>query len=147
MDKQDLITGMYQYGRNQALALREQAASLTDTQVVAAEAFIPEWREGPQVLGALVRRREQDQVYRVLQAHDSTGNPTWTPEHTPALFSVCHTTDPEQAKPWAAPQGTSGMYQKDECYRDATGAVWQQVYAGGNVYDAATLPERWQRVG
>ena len=146
MDKQDLITGMYQYGRNQALNLRAQAAMLTDTQVVEAESFIPEWREGPQTLGALVRRQEMDQVYRVLQAHDSTGNPSWTPENTPALFSVCHTTDPEQAKPWAPPQGTSGMYQKDECYRDGNGTVWQQTYEGGTVYDAATLPERWQQV-
>ena len=138
---------MYQYGRNKALALREEAPSLTDTQVIGQETFVPEWREGVQPVGAVVRRSRLDQVYRVLQTHDSTGNPSWTPEATPALFSVCHTTDPAKAKPWAEPQGTSGMYYLSECYRDQEGTVWRQVYDGANVYDAAALSERWEQVG
>ena len=137
---------MYQYGRNKALAIREEAPSLTDTQVIEQETFVPEWRPGVQPAGAVVRRSRLDQAYRVLQAHDSTGNPSWTPEATPALFSVCHTTDPAKAKPWAEPQGTSGMYYLSECYRDQEGAVWRQVYDGANVYDAAALSERWERV-
>lgn len=145
MDRAHLQEGMYRYGREKALELREQAASLTDTEVIRQEAFIPEWKPGPQLLEALVKRSALDQVYRVLQAHDSTVSPEWAPESQPALFGVCHTTDPEKAKPWAEPQGTSGVYRKDECYRDEAGQVWWQVYEGDNVYDAAELPERWER--
>lgn len=144
MDRAHLLEGMYRYGREKALELREQAASLTDTELIRQEDFIPEWKAGPQLLGALVKRLAIDQVYRVLQAHDSTASPEWTPENQPALFGVCHSTDPDKAKPWAEPQGTSGMYQHGECYRDAAGQVWRQVYAGENVYDAAALPERWE---
>ena len=141
-----LIEAMYQYGRAKALALREQAPKLTDTEVIAQEGFIPEWRAGVQVLNALVKRSNIDQVYRVLQAHDSTATPDWTPETQPALFSICHTTDPNKAKPWADAQGTSGMYYKNECYKDVNGIVFRQTYDGANVYDAAAMPERWEKV-
>ena len=146
ISKEHLRDGMYAYGRNEALRLREAAPGLTDTEVIAKETFIPEWRPGVQAAHALVRRAALDQVYRVIEpGHDSTANPDWTPEAYPALFSICHTTDPAKAKPWAAPQGTSGMYQAGECYIDAAGQVWRQIYDGGNVYDAAAMPERWER--
>lgn len=135
---------MYAYGRSKALELRAAASELTDTEVIEQELFIPTWREGPQVAGYLVKYEGQD--YRVLQTHDSTGNPGWNPAASPALFGVCHTTNPYRAKPWVEPMGTSGMYYKDECYIDGEGVVWRQVFDGGNVYDAATLPERWEQV-
>ena len=131
MDRDLLIQAMYAYGRNKALDLRDEAPELTDTEVIEQELFIPTWREGPQVAGAPVK--DEVQVYRVLQAHDSTGNPGWNPAASPALFSICHSKDPAYAKPWATPMGTSGMYYKDECYRDDEGVAWRQVYDGGNV--------------
>ena len=136
---------MYLYGRTKAGELREAAPSLSDTEVIDRELFIPEWRPGPQTAGSVVRRSAADQVYRVLQSHDSSGNESWAPEQVPALFGVCHTTDPAKAKPWAPPQGTSGAYRLGECYRDSRGQVWRQVYDGDNVYDAAVLAERWER--
>lgn len=146
MLNQDIIDAMYEYGRQQALSLREKAKDLTDTEVIDQERFIPEWKAGVQVLNALVKRSNIDQVYRVLQAHDSTATPEWTPETQPALFSICHTTDPNKAKPWVDAQGTSGMYYKNECYKDVNGIVFRQTYDGANVYDAAALPERWEKV-
>ena len=146
MNNTDLTNGMYQYGRNKALELRESAPSLTDTEVIDQEAFIPEWKPGVQVLNAPVRRSELDQNYRVLQGHDSTASPDWTPETQPALFGIMHTKNPAKAKPWAEPMGTSGVYKLDECYREEDGIVWQQIYDGDNVYDAKALPERWVQV-
>ena len=125
---------------------QEQAEHLTDDRAVVLERFFPEWEPGPQTAGAVVRRSELDQVYRVLQTHDSTGNESWAPELVPALFGVCHTKHPAKAKPWAQPQGTSGAYRLGECYRDSQGQVWRQVYDGDNVYDAATVSDRWELV-
>ena len=144
MDNTIMNAAMYAYGRSKALELREAAPELTDTEVIDAELFIPTWREGPQVAGAPTQY--EGQVYRTIQAHDSTGNPGWNPADNPALFGICHTKDPAKAKPWAAPMGISGLYYKDECYVDGEGTVWRQVYDGGNEYDAATLPERWETV-
>lgn len=127
--------------------VKEQAVNLSDTRVVALERFISEWTPGVQQKDSLVRRSSVNQVYRVLQAHDSTGNPTWTPEECPALFSVCHTTDPAKAKPWVEPFGTSGMYKLNECYLDESdGSVYRQTFPGDNVYNAKALPERWKKV-
>lgn len=141
-----LAQAAYFGARSQALALADAAPGLTDTEIIDSESLVPEWRPGPQKAGSLVKRTALDQVYRILQTHDSSQNPDWTPEAQPALFGICHTTDPAKAKPWVDPQGTSGLYQANECYKDADGAVWRQTYGGENEFDAAALPERWERV-
>ena len=144
MDGELFIQAMYVYGRSKALELREIASELTDTEIIDQELFIPTWHEGQQILNAVVQY--EGQVYRVLQAHDSTGNPNWNPALSPALFGICHTTNAAKAKPWVMPSGTSGMYYLNECYIDGNGIVWRQIYDGGNIYDAVTLPERWEQV-
>lgn len=144
MDNITLNEAMYNYGREKALELREEAPTLSDSDLINQELFIPTWRQGPQILDAPVRY--EGQVYRVLQAHDSTNNSDWTPLNTPALFGICHTKYPDKAKPWVQPYGTSGMYYQNDCYIDDEGIIWQQIYDGGNVYDAMTLPERWKQV-
>ena len=135
---------MYNYGRERALELREEAPTLTDTELIDQELFIPHWKEGLQVLNAPVQY--EGQIYRVLQGHDSTNNSAWNPINASSLFGLCHTTNPEHAKAWVAPLGTSGLYYLNECYKDEQGVIWKQIFDGGNVYDAATLPERWQQV-
>ena len=135
---------MYNYGRTKALELREAAPELTDTEVIDQEVFIPTWKEGIHTAGDPLQY--EGQVYRVLQTHDSTGNPTWNPTDLPSLFSICHTKNPIHAKPWVAPTGISGMYELGDCYIDDEGIIWRQVYNDSNVYDAATLPERWEVV-
>lgn len=144
MDNITLNEAMYNYGREKALELRAEASILTDTEIIDQELFIPHWKEGLQIKDAPVQY--DGQVYRVLQAHDSTGNPGWTPATQPALFSICHTKNPYKAKPWMNPSGTSGMYYLNDCYIDENQLIWRQIYNGENVYDAATLPERWIQV-
>lgn len=135
---------MYNYGREKALELRAEASTLTDTEIIDREDFIPHWHEGVQILDAPIQY--EGQVYRVIQAHDSASNPDWNPANSPALFSICHTKNPLKAKPWATPLGTSGMYYNHDCYIDGEGNIWRQIYDAGNIYDAATLPERWEKI-
>lgn len=142
MDNEILNEAMYNYGREKALELRAEAPELTDTEIIDQELFIPTWHEGVQILDAPIQY--EGQVYRVIQAHDSTGNSDWNPANSPALFSICHTKNPYKAKPWMAPSGTSGMYELGDCYIDENQLVWRQIYDGENVYDAAILPERWE---
>ena len=141
----NLSEALYWYGKDKALALRNQAEGMSGTEIIDQEIFVPEWKPANyQTVGAPIRYGGQ--VYKVLQAHDSTSNPDWTPAATPALWSICHTTDPAKAKPWLEPQGTSGMYQLGECYRADDGMVYRQIYDGDNVYDAAATPDRWETV-
>ena len=144
MDSELLRAAMYAYGRSKALELRAAAPELTDTEVIDQETFIPTWKDGVHTIGDPLQY--EGQVYRVLQTHDSTGNPTWNPVELPSLFSICHTKNPYKAKPWITPQGISGMYELGDCYIDDEGIVWRQIYNDSNIYDAATLPERWEEV-
>lgn len=141
----NLVEAMRILARENALHLKTQGGSMNGTEIIDREIFIPEWKPANyQTVGAPVRH--EGQVYKVLQAHDSTANPDWTPSATPALWSVCYTTDPAKAKPWAEPQGTSGMYQLGECYRADDGTIYRQIYDGDNVYNAEAMPDRWQTV-
>lgn len=131
--------------KESALHLKEQGKGMSGTEIIDQELFVPEWKPANyQTVGAPVRYGGQ--VYKVLQAHDSTSNPDWTPDTQPALWSICHTTDAAKAKPWAEPQGTSGMYQLGECYIADDGTIYRQIYDGDNVYNAEALPERWEAV-
>ena len=141
----NLAEAMGIFAKQNAQHLKEQGESMSGTEIIDQELFVPEWKPANyQTVGAPVRY--EGQVYKVLQVHDSTSNPDWTPAATPALWSVCHTTDPAKAKPWLEPQGTSGMYQLGECYRADDGMVYRQIYDGDNVYDAAAMPDRWETV-
>ena len=133
------------FAKQNAQHLKEQGESMSGTEIIDQELFVPEWKPANyQTVGAPVKF--DGQVYKVLQAHDSSQTPDWTPAATPALWSICHATDPAKAKPWLEPQGTSGMYQLGECYRADDGMVYRQIYDGDNVYDAEAMPDRWEAV-
>lgn len=141
----NLAEAMRIFAKQNAQHLKEQGESMSGTEIIDQELFVPEWKPANyQTVGAPVHY--EGQVYKVLQVHDSTSTPDWTPDTQPALWSICHTTDPTKAKPWAEPQGTSGMYQLGECYPADDGTVYRQIYDGDNVYDAEAMPERWQAV-
>lgn len=141
----NLAEAMRIFAKQNAQHLKEQGESMSGTEIIDQELFVPEWKPANyQTVGAPVKFAGQ--VYKVLQAHDSSQTPDWTPAATPALWSICHTTDPAKAKPWLEPQGTSGMYYKGEYYRADDGIVYRQIYDGGNVYDAAATPDRWETV-
>ena len=52
--------------------------------------------------------------YRCAQTHDSTGNPDWSPDKTPALWAPYHATDAAHALPWQAPTGAQDAYKRGE---------------------------------
>ena len=62
--------------------------------------------------------------YRCVQAHDSSANPGWTPDATPALWMQYHGTSPETARPWVAPAGAHDIYRAGE----------HMIYTDGQMY-------------
>ena len=81
-------------------------------EVNAYTAAVREWKEGAYVVGDV--RMYHGAPYKCVQAHDSTANPTWTPEATPALWMQYHGTTPESARPWIAPTGAHDIYKAGE---------------------------------
>lgn len=111
-----------------ALSFREKAVSedLDGTTVIENEFLVPEWRMGKyETVGAPVQY--QGRIYKVWQSHDSTSNPDWNPADAVSLFDIYHTKDPAKAKPYLAPQGTRGVYQKDEVMLWTDGFVYRSL--------------------
>ena len=121
---------------------REKAKQegVSANEVISMTVLLKPWKEGPQTAGEVVAYNGAP--YKVVQAHDSTGNPDWNPEKAPALFAPYHATVREYALAYVAPTGAHDAYMKGEwaiydgklyeCQQDAT------------VHDPVTLPSAWR---
>ena len=136
-------------GRADALALRDKAVAgtITDTEIIDSEEAVPAWSDAKNYTNTPAGSpfAYEGQVYRLLQPHDASANPSWTPANTPALWGLAHTTNPKRAKPWVDPFGTSGMYMTGECYRKPDGSV-KRATKDNLVWDADAYPEGWEDV-
>lgn len=134
-------------GRAAALELAGRAHEMDGTAIIAEQEKIPAWREDATYTAAHVGFPVQhnDQVYTILQPHTPAHNPGVFPADLPAIYSIKHTTDPKKAKPYMAPNGTSGMYMKDDCaVKD--GGVYQSTI-DNNVWDPLSYPDGWAYLG
>lgn len=121
---------MKEQGKADALNLRERANGMDGTSIIAEEQKIPlfdgskdysTWSIGSPVCEVV---NGEIQVFTLLQPHNASHYPSSTPSNTPSLWSICHTTDADNAKPYLAPNGTSGLYMKDEvCVKDSK--IWR----------------------
>ena len=148
MKNQELVLDvMRAQGKSDALDLRARAAELDGTAVIAEEAKAPAWDSGKDYsswsVGAPVT--DAGQVYKLIQPHNASHYPDTTPATLPALWSVCHTKDPNKAKPYMAPDGQSGMYMTDECCTDE-GHVWRSK-VDNNVWAPNGYPDGWEDLG
>ena len=129
----------------QTLAAQAVAGEADGTVLVDQEEKIPTWRQRDfSDVPVGTPYKWQGQVYKLWQQHDATEQPDWSPDKAVSLWDICHTTDPTKAKPYAAPQGTRGLYQKGEC------GVWEsqgwRSKADNNAYSPADYPANWEAV-
>ena len=132
-------------GRNDALSLRGRAQEMDGTAIIAEEHKIPTW--DPQKdysawpVGAPVVH--DGNVFGLMQPHNASYYMA-VPADLPALWSPKHTKDPAKAKPYLPPNGTSGLYNTDECCL-FEGAVYRCT-ADNNPYTPAAYPAWWEKV-
>ena len=107
----------YGYGRADALDLRRRAKDMDGTAIIAEETKIPAWDASRDYSAYPVGSPVSfgGNVFGLLQPHNAAHYPDANPANTPALWSVKHTRDAAKAKPYLAPNGTSGLYMTDEC--------------------------------
>lgn len=131
-------------GREDALDLRGRAKDMDGTAIIAEEHKIPTWEKkdySAYPAGAPVQHEGQD--YKIITPHDAR-NYDGTPATLPALYSICHTKDASKAKPWQTPNGTSGMYMLDECYKE--GETVYRCKQDNVIHNYNALPEVWEIV-
>ena len=138
-------------GTADALDLRARASELDGTALIAEEAKVPKfdgskdyssWESGAPVWEEIDGER---QIFTLITPHNASHYPGSTPSNTPALWSIRHTKDPKQAKPWLAPNGTSGRYALDECATE-NGHVYRNNHEN-NEFSPSAQPERWTDLG
>lgn len=121
---------------------REVAKTAEANEIIDLAPLLKPWREGPQNAGDIV---VHDGVpYKCVQAHDSTGNPGWTPDKTPALFAPYHATDRAHALPYAAPTGAQDAYNMGE-WMIWTDAAAYLCKTDGTVWGPDELPDAWEK--
>ena len=82
--------------------------------------------------------------YKCVQAHDSTGNSSWNPADTPALWMQYHGTSAETARPWIAPTGAHDAYKAGEYMIWTDGATYRCL--SNTTYSPGDYAAAWEVV-
>lgn len=128
-----------------ALAARAVSGEADGTELIAGEETIPTWRQKDySSVPVGTPYKWQGQVYKLWQQHDATQQPNWSPDQAVSLWDICHTTDPQKAKEYQAPQGSRGLYQKGECCVYG-GQVYRSVI-NSNSWAPDAYPQGWETV-
>lgn len=150
--KEFVAEALRDIGKQKALNLRAKvvANEVDDTSLIEQEELVPNWKAidySNFEIGTPVRDPSDGtgQVYKLLQKHDATGHDDWNPADAVSLWDIAHTKDPAKAKPYVEPQGTRGMYMKDEVM------IWtdEKVYKStvdNNVYTPEVRGNYWSVV-
>ena len=112
----------------------------TPAEVNEYQAAVREWQPGVFAAGDV--RQRLGAPYKCVQAHDSTANPGWTPEATPALWMQYHGTTPESARPWIAPTGEHDMYKAGEYMIWTDGRLKKAKM--DTAYSPTDYPQAWE---
>lgn len=104
-------------------------------------AVIRPWKPGVFTAGDV--RMDQGIPYKCVQGHDSTGNETWNPANTPALWMQYHGTTIETARQWVAPTGAHDAYKSGEFMIWTDNDIYECIQ--DTVYDPSTYHQAWKK--
>lgn len=145
-NKEFVLNLMREQGRANALDLRNRAANMTGTAIIAEESKIPNYDNSKDYTGWAVGSPclYDGQVYGLLQPYNAANYPDTTPAILPALWRVVHTTDADKAKAWIKPTSTSDMYLAGECMIYTDGLVYRSLR--DTVYSPEEYAADWEAV-
>ena len=138
-------------GRADAQDLANRAVGMNGTEIIEEEQKVPMFVSGADYsqcpIGAPIGEIVDGelQVFTMITPVNTAHYPGITPNTARNLYSLCHTTNPKQAKPFVDPLGTSGLYAEGECCTE-NGRVWRNLYPD-NAYQPSALPDRWEDLG
>lgn len=149
MNSRDFVLSRFrELGQSDALSLKERTPDMTDTEIIDEEDKIPDWDGTKDYTGYPVGFAvaydiaSERNIFGLIQPHNAANYPDANPDNTRALWGLKHTKNPAKARSFVAPQGTSGMYMKDECYRG--GDTVYVCLNDNTVYTAVEYPQGWK---
>ena len=132
-------------GRKDAFDLRKRSPNMTQTAIIDEEEKIPDFVSGKDytLYERNVPVKDDGQIWLLLQPYDSSVH-HGKPSELRALWGLAHTKNPNKAKPFVSPLGTSGIYFKDECctVSERPGKVFQCCVEQTN-FSPVDYPAHW----
>ncbi len=148
MTKTESLTKMKEKGAYDAKVLQDEAAAgtVTETEIIERETAVPVFDPTKDYSAWPVNSpvADEGQVWLLLQPHNAA-NYEGRPADLRALWGLAHTKNPEKAKPWVEPLGTSGMYMKDECVLWSDGNVYMALN-DNTVHTPEAYPAGWEQI-
>lgn len=86
-------------------------------------------------------RKRNGIPYKCIQPHDSTANPGWSPDVTPALWMQYHGTSKATARPWVQPLGSEDRYRAGEWMIWTDGLAYPCL--ADTTFSPAEYPAAW----
>ena len=146
MNRTEILSKMKEKGLYDATELRSgaSAGTLTETEIIDREISAPAFDPAKDYSAWPVNSPVTDdgQVWLLIQPYNAASH-EGRPAALRALWGLAHTRNPEKAKPYVAPFGTSGLYHKDECCLWTDGKVYVSRI-DSNAYDPAAYPDGWE---
>lgn len=145
--KERVLQREYDRGRAAALGVQERSASMSGTELNAADDRIPRFAEAVQRKNMLDRpvgfvcKSTAGRVVRLLQNYDSEIFPG-EPEELPAQWGFVWSDDPAKARPFVAI--STSPYMTGNCCTEK-GAVYRSII-DNNIWAPSSYPQGWERV-
>ena len=146
-DKEVVQNAMRTLGKADALDLIKRMPEMSDTEIIDEEEKLPQYDNSKDYTSYTANQfcvKDEGQVWVLLQPYNAANHPTTRPSGLRALWGLKHTKNPQKAKPYVAPYGTSGLYMKDECYIDNNGIIWISL-VDNNAYSAEEYSQNWKK--
>lgn len=159
-DKEFTLDTMRRYGRQRALDVQTESATMTNTELNAQDSFIPDFLAAKEKMNMLKRhagmtdgfvcKSSAGRVVRLLQNYDSDVY-TGEPETLTAQWGFVWSQDPAKAKPFIA-LSTSPYMEGDCCSVETAndqGTTVIQIYRSkmdNNVYSPLDYAAGWELV-
>ena len=151
MNKEQVLAKMREKGAEDALALQTKAIAgeVTHTEIIDQEISVPAFdpNKDYSTWGINSPVADEGQVWLLLQPHNAS-HYEGRPSTLRALWGLAHTKNPENAKPYVAPFGTSGLYQEEECCTDPNYEDPTQVFVcrvRDNAYSPSEYMQNWEK--
>lgn len=148
MNKTEILIKMEEKGQYDAQVLQTKSSkgTVTQTEIIDQEIAVPAFDPKKDYTSWPVNSPVYDegQVWLLIQPYNAA-NYEGRPSTLRALWGLAHTKNPDKAKPFVEPLGTSGMYMKDECVLWTDNCVYKSKN-DNNVYTPGAYPDGWTKV-
>jgi len=148
--KEIALSAMRSQGKADALDLqtRIESGTMDDTAIIDEEEKIPYWDPNkdytncPRGYAVAFDIEGERNIFGLLIPHNASHYPNDNPENNRTLWSLKHTKNPRKARAYVRPNGTSGLYMLDECYKAGETVYISEIDNNGYTYEE--YPQGWR---